>query len=297
IQNPPNYAVVSLLAGTDAPSLPITLSNAGPLAGSSGTKVLPVTSLRWVRPDIVTAYSHFYSVAFQHELFTHTVVSVEYTGSAGQKLYSLENYNRTGFGTFYLGSPAALPPALGGATSRLNGQYSNINERGNGGYSRFNGLIVGLESSNFRGRGLQLTAKYRYSVARDNLSSTFSDSVNNNNLGLLDPFNNKLDYGYADFDIRHTFVGSYNWELPFAKNTKGFVRQALGGWSLNGIYTVQSGSPFTVFDCANGLTVCIRMQPTGPFKTSGSGDPKDTGGRNTFNFIDLSNQKLSSFKD
>jgi len=142
-----------------------------------------------------------------------------------------------------------------------------------------------------------LTAKYRYSVARDNLSSTFSDSVNNNNLGLLDPFNNKLDYGYADFDIRHTFVGSYNWELPFAKNTKGFVRQALGGWSLNGIYTVQSGSPFTVFDCTNGLTVCIRMQPTGPFKTSGSGDPKDTGGRNTFNFIDLSNQKLSSFKD
>jgi len=296
IQNPPNYAVVSLSV-PDVPSLPITSSNAGPLAGSSGSKVLPVTSLRWVRPDIVTAYSHFYSVAFQRELFSRTVVSAEYTGSAGEKLYSLENYNRNGFGTFYLGSPAARPPAIGGTTSRLNGQYSNINERGNGGYSRFNALILGLESSNFRGRGLQLTAKYRYSVARDNLSSTFSDSVNNNNLGLLDPFNNKLDYGYADFDFRHSLSVGYNWELPFAKNTKGFARQILDGWSLNGIYTATSGAPFTVFDCSNGLTVCIRMVPTGPFKTSGSGNPKDTGDPNNFNFIDLSNQTPSSFKD
>src|SRR3989475_10342997 len=60
IQNPPNYAVVSLSV-PDVPSLPITLSNAGPLAGSSGSTVLPTTSLRWGRPDIVTAYAHFYS--------------------------------------------------------------------------------------------------------------------------------------------------------------------------------------------------------------------------------------------
>src|SRR4029434_901359 len=166
-----------------------------------------------------------------------------------QKLYSLENYNRTGFGTFYLGSRTPLPPALQSpgntTTSRLNGQYSNINERGNGGYSRFNALLVGLESSNFRGRGLQLTAKYRYSVARDNLSSTFSDSVQDNILALLDLVKKKLEYGYADFDIRHTFVGSYNWELPFAKNTKGFARQALYGWALNGILTTPCVSPVT----------------------------------------------------
>jgi len=301
IQNPPNYAVVSLLAGTDVPSLPITLSNAGPLAGSGGTKVLPTTSLRWVRPDITTAYSHFYSVSFQRELFSRTVVSAEFTGSVGQKLYSLENYNRTGFGTFYLGSPAALPPALqtpgNTTTSRLNGQYSNINERGNGGYSRFKGMIVGLESSNFRSSGLQLTAKYRYSVARDNLSSTFSDSINNNNLGLLDPFNGKLDYGYADFDVRNALSVAYNWELPFAKNTKGFARQILDGWSLNGIYTASTGAPFTVFDCSNSLTVCIRLTPTGSFRTSGNGNPKDTGNPNEFNFIDLSNQTPIKFKD
>jgi hypothetical protein len=297
IQNPPNYAVVALTNGKEVPTLPITLSNAGPLAGSSGSAPLLPTSLRWVRPDIVTAYAHFYSASFQHELFSRTVVSAEFTGSAGEKLNSLENYNRNGFGTRYLGSTVARPPAIGDVTDRLNGQYSSINERGNGGYSRFNALILGLESSNFRSSGLQLTAKYRYSVARDNLSSTFSDSVNNNNLGLLDPFNPKLDYGYADFDFRHSLSVGYNWELPFAKNTKGFARQILDGWSLNGIYTATTGAPFTVFDCTNGLTVCLRLVPTGPFKTSGSGNPKDTGNPNEFNFIDLSNQTPSDFTD
>jgi len=297
IQNPPNYAVVSLLAGTDVPSIAVTPNNAGPLAGTGGTKVLPTVSLRWVRPDIVTAYSSFYSLALQRELFSRTVVSVEYTGSAGRKLYSLENYNRTGFGTFYLGSTVARPAAIGGSVSRLNGQYGNINERGNGGYSNFNGVVVGLDSTSFRSTGLQLTAKYRYSVARDNLSTTFSESANAANLGLLDPFNNRLDYGYADFDVRHIFVLSYNWEIPFAKNTKGFVKQIFHGWSLNGIYTAQSGSPFSVFDCSNAITVCIRMVPTGAFKTSGSGNPKDTGDPNRFTYIDLSNQKTSDFTD
>ena len=297
IQNPPNYGVVSLLAGTDVPSIPITLNNAGPLAGSGGTKVLPTVSLRWVRPDIVTAYSHFYSVGVQREILPRTVVGIEYTGSKGEKLYSLENYNRGGFGTQYLGSTVARPPAIGGTTNRLNGQYGNINERGNGGYSRFNGLIVSIDSSNLHGTGLALTAKYRYSVARDNLSSTFSESANNNNLGLLDPFNPKLDYGYADFDIRHTFVTSFTWDLPYAKNTKGLLRQALDGWSLNGIFTAATGTPFSVFDCTNGITVCIRLVPTGSLTTSGNGNPPTTGDPNRFKFIDLSNQKTSSFTD
>jgi hypothetical protein len=299
IQNPPNYGVVSLLAGTDVPSIAVTTNNAGPLAGSSGTKVLPVVSLRWVRPDIVTAYSHFYSAGIQHELFSRTVVGIEYTGSAGEKLYSLENYNRTGFGTQYLGSRANLPAAIGGTTSRLNGQYGNINARANGGLSRFNAMIASIDSTNFRNSGLQLTAKYRYSVARDNLSSTFSQSANNFNLGLLDPFNPKLDYGYADFDIRHTFTSGFNWELPWAKGSSGLARQIFDGWSFNGVFTAGTGTPFTFFDCTNGITVCLRLVPTGSLKTSGSGTGPDSGEGvpNRFKYIDLKGQTTSSFTD
>ncbi len=53
IQNPPNSAVVSLVAGTDVPSIfPISADNAGPLAGTGSVKGLPRTSLRFVDPNI-----------------------------------------------------------------------------------------------------------------------------------------------------------------------------------------------------------------------------------------------------
>src|SRR5262249_54851252 len=58
IQNPPGYAVVSLLAGTDVPAIPITTNNAGPLAGAGATQLPPVT-LRHVDQNITNAYAHF----------------------------------------------------------------------------------------------------------------------------------------------------------------------------------------------------------------------------------------------
>lgn len=305
IQNPPNYAVVSLLAGVDVPgAIPVTTNKYGPLAGSSGSTILPVSSLRWVRPDIRTAYSTFYSGGIQHELTNRTVVSLEYSGSAGQKLYSLENYNRNGFGTFYLGSNAARPAAIGGSVSRLNGQFGNINARANGGFSRFNSLTASIESANLSNLGLQFTAKYTYGVARDNLSSTFSESFNNNNLGLLDPFANRLDYGYADFDIRQRFTSGFNWDLPFGKSGGLLAKNAIGGWTLSGIFVARTGTPFTVFDCNTATaTVCIRAINSG-LNFTGASNPKaddasDDGvvTPNRFNFVDLSKYTLSNFTD
>ena len=55
IQNPPNYATIVLNAGVDLPTIPISVSNAGPLAGNSGSKILPNVSLRFVDNNIKTA--------------------------------------------------------------------------------------------------------------------------------------------------------------------------------------------------------------------------------------------------
>jgi hypothetical protein len=99
--------------------------------------------------------------------------------------------------------------------------------------------------------GLYFQAAYTWSKSIDNGSgSTFQDELN----GLLD-FGNQFDprdnRGLSDFDRKHRFVLSYNWELPFRKwfgiEDKGFGR-VLSGWSLNGIYTAQSGTPFNIFD-------------------------------------------------
>ncbi|MDQ1610714.1 MAG: hypothetical protein QOG00_645 [Pyrinomonadaceae bacterium] len=288
IQNPPAQTVVALTAGVEVPSLSISRNNSGPLAGSGTTIRLPGASLRHVREDITNAYAHFWSAALEREVGRGTVASIEYSGSAGRDLYSLENINRTGTGLVYLNSTTPTP--TGGASSRLNGQYTNINTRANNGYSNYNALVFGIESNNFRNRGLQFTARYTLSRAKDNLSSTFSDSNANASLGLLDPFDPKLDYGYADFDARHRFVSSFNYEVPYFDTVDSkFVRHLLGGFALTGIFTARTGNPFTVFDCTTANSgACPRYRPAGGASVNfdGTGNPASVGA-NAFSYLQL----------
>jgi hypothetical protein len=286
IQNPPNNATVAIRAGVDVPagSLPITLDNLGPLAGSGITKSFPPTSLRAVDPNIHNAYAHFWSAAFQHQLASSTVVSAEYTASAGRSLYSIANINRTGAGHVYLGDARAF--------NRLNTSGpTSINFRGSDGRSNYNALILSLDSTNLRNKGLRLTARYTYSQAKDNLSDVFSSPDNQFNLGYLDPFNPDLDYGFADFDVRHRFTSSFTWDVPHVSSAKGFVNQVVNGWELTGIFSMRSGTPFTVHDSSGVFGAYIRGLLNGPVNFRGSvnhdavGDPDIP---NRYKYIDLS---------
>lgn len=301
IQNPPAYAVVTINPGdpgfSTIPAPPPT-NNFGPLGGSGGTAALPgLINIRHINEHIKNAYAHFWSASFQREVFNRTVASVEYSGSAGRGLYDLTNDNRAGSACIYIGASQCFTAA--NPNGLLNTKYYPLNTRGNKGFSNYKALIASLESSNLRNLGLQLTARYTLSVTKDNLSSTFSDSSNNFNLGLLDPFDPKLDYGYSDFDTRHRFVGSMNWELPYFKNdSNAFVKHALGGWALTGILNIRSGQPFTIFDCTNAaFEVCARLVPTGsiPFKVSSN--PAGTTQPNEFKLIDLSGQTPGNYSN
>jgi hypothetical protein len=284
IQNPPNYATVAIRAGVDVPSIPITLENFGPLAGSGISKSLPPTSLRAVDPDIHNAYAHFWSFAIQRQIWNNTVVSSEYTGSAGRNLYSIANINRSGTGSIYLGDARAL--------NRLNvSGPSSINFRGSDGRSNYHALILGMDSSNLRNLGLRVTGRYTYSFARDNLSDVFSSPANQFNLGYLDPFNPNLDYGFADFDVRHRFVGTFVYEVPKVANAKGVLNQLVNGWEVTGILNLRSGTPFTVWDSTNGFGAFMRAELNGPVSFRGSINHDSVGvpgAPNTYKYIDIS---------
>jgi outer membrane receptor protein involved in Fe transport len=288
IQNPPNYAVVSIGPGDVGGNLPVTTANAGPLAGSTGTKVLPITSLRAVNPNMKTAYAHFWSGALEHEITKSAVLSLEYTGSKGVGLYSIDRENLPGSANVFLKTP--------GSSTRLNPQYSAINYRTADGFSNYNAMIAEVRSQNLFKSGLGLTFNYTYAHALDNLSSTFSELGNNiYNLGLLDPTNPSLDKGNADFDIRHRLSLSGIWDVPFAKNMKGPARQILGGWSFAPIITAHTGAPFTVWDCSNptGSGLCNRMLvvSASALKTTNSGTLTPIpNAPNQFTYLDLSAQ-------
>ena len=255
IQNPPNYAVISIINGTDtAPnSLAVTTDPAGPLAGSGVVKAIPKVSLRAVNPDIRTSYAHQYGLTLEREIRHGLLVGFDYSGSYGEKLYDIANINRVGSGNHYLGDSEALL----GETRLKATQYSNINFRSDDGKSHYNALVARVGMRNWANTGLTLDANYTYSHCLDELSDTFSSSGNQFNLGYLDPFNPKVDYGNCYQDIRHRFTAQGIWEVPFGKHMSGWKKQIADGWSISPVFTAETGSPFTVYDCTNGFTVCM----------------------------------------
>jgi hypothetical protein len=221
----------------------------------------------------------------QRELLRNTVMAVEYSGSRGDKLYSIAALNERGFGCIYLGDCVNGDPTL--RRSRLNNQFTGINLRGNGGDSWYNGLNTRFQTSNLLNSGLTLTANYTWAHAMDTLSSTFSELNQNNNLGFLDPFNPRLDKGDADFDVRHRIVVSGTWDVPAFKNQQGAFGRVLGGWSMSPIFTAQTGYPFTIYDCSAPTTsLCARYVPSGgPLPLIGNKDPSTPTGPNLFDYL------------
>jgi len=280
IQNPP-----AQFNSVFNPGGPVSTSNLGPFAGT-GTRSLPPPSLRYVRQDIPTAYTQSWNLGLQRELMKNTLLAVDYLGAHGVKEYSLENLNQTGFGVLYEGTD----PVTNSPLDRLNRQYGNMNTRGANGFSHYNAVNFRVASNNLLNQGLDINVNYTYSHTIDNLSSTFSETPQTINLGLLDPLNPGLDRASADFDARHRIAISAVWELPYAKGTHGIFKRVLDGWQFAPIYTARTGNPFAIFDTTNfnGFdTVFGRYIPSTPIATTGSTSGPDQGG-NVFNYLRLS---------
>ena len=289
IQNPPNYAVVSLTAGSDVASMPVYTDNAGPMAGT-GSKALPLVSQRAIDQYMKPAYAETWSLALERRVTPNAVFQVSYSGSHGIHLYDIANINLSGTGADYLGDARGA--------NRLNYQYSNMNYRGSQGYSRYHSLNLKYQASNLFNKGLTATVNYTWAHSLDNLSSTFSESYGGQSglyqLGYLDAFNPQLNFGNSDFDVRHRVVVSENWDSPWFKNDSNRLkRYGLGGWGVGSILNIRGGMPFSVYDCTNfNGSSCPLWVPSQPVKLTG-GAHTATGGDfspNLYNYITLPNQ-------
>jgi Carboxypeptidase regulatory-like domain len=107
---------------------------------------------------------------------------------------------------------------------------------------------------------LQLTVGHRYAKGLYWQSAyTFSkeiDDVSNATVSFDTRFNDQKiardSRGLGDFDRRHRFVTTAVYELPFYAHAQGLTGNALGGWQVSVVLTLQSGLPFTPIDSAGG---------------------------------------------
>ncbi len=283
IQNPPNYAVLIVGSGNN-PLTPITanvdqFAALGSVSGQSYS-----SSARALDQNLRTAYANVWNANIQRDIANNFVASIAYAGSNGIELYSINNINRRGSGVL-LGRPGRLNPTI-----------SNINFRSNDGHSNYHSLQARLDSRYIKSAGLQFTAAYTWSHAIDNESSTFGDSyllsrVGAGLLGFQDAFNPSGDKGDADFDVRHRFVASFNWDVPFVRGLGNHpLKFLLDGWAANGVVSFRTGVPFTVFDTGqpdNDGSQAIRPLVVGPLAQTLDSPRPVSGTGGTFDFLDL----------
>ena len=166
-----------------------------------------------------------WSFGIQRQLSNSTGLDVQYLGSHSLHL------DRSFFNnTPYFPGPGAINPR------RPNQLFGQIRTISNDLISNYHHLAISLHQRLFH--GFQVEANYTWAHALD----VTSDS--NNGGAPMNPYNWRQDYGNAPFDIRHRFLATYMYAIPIPATTNKFLKTAFGGWQLNGITTLQGGTPF-----------------------------------------------------
>lgn len=143
------------------------------------------------------------------------------------------------------------------ARLRRNQQFAQILYLDNGGDSNYHSLQLTFRKR-FDRQGVLMNGSYTLGKSIDNLSidpvaaTAGGGLTTTNSRTPADGRNYDNERARSDFDQRHVFNMSGIYELPFGRGktllgtANPFVNAVVGGWSLNGIFTYQSGEPFTV---------------------------------------------------
>jgi hypothetical protein len=129
--------------------------------------------------------------------------------------------------------------------------YSSVGEIAGIANSSYNAMQISLKKR--LGQGLSFLLSYTLSKTLDdastfNITGSASQSTAGENDLAQNPFNVKSEYGRSMFDARHRFVASYQWNLPWFSHSQAWYGRVLGNWQVNGITTLMSNTPFTVYD-------------------------------------------------
>lgn len=205
-----------------------------------------------IDPNIKTPQTTQFNVTLERGFARDYVIGLSYVGSRGKKLYIREQINPS-LGTF--GFAGTLrPEGLGTLNTTQFGIIPNVTTANANARRLNNDVQLGLTQLTSGGTSQydSFQANFQKRFSDDGLTFqlayTFSKSITDADTqrGQLDLLNRSFGRGLSSDDKPHRFVGSFIYELPFFKNTSGFVNRLLGGWSIGGIYQYQSGDLITV---------------------------------------------------
>jgi hypothetical protein len=261
---------------------PLNSSAKNPDPNIDWSQFEPITGL----PNYLTTnripYTEEYMLSLERGLGNNTVFSLNYVGTQGHRLLVIEEANPGDPALcLFLSNKANLAPlqtpcgpfgedtqyitstgqVFNGTRGPLGSNFGSNANQATIGNSNYNALQVTLRHTS---KHLTVLAGYTFSKSEDQ-SSNLGEAVN-----PLDP---ALSKALSAFDVKHNFVVSYNYQLPFEqlfRVSNGWTR----GWELSGITHFSSGLPVTLVNF--GDNSLLGSEPNG-INNFGVDEPDYTG--------------------
>jgi hypothetical protein len=262
---------------------PLNTSANHPDANVDWSQFEPITGLPNYPTTNRIPYTEEYMFSLERGFGSDTVLSVNYVGTQGHRLLVLEEANPGNPSLcLFLSNPANLAPGqtpcgpfgedttyttstgkiYNGTRGPLGSNFGSNANQATVGNSNYNALQVTLRHST---RRLNLLAGYTFSKSEDD-SSNVGEEVN-----PLDP---GLSKALSAFDVKHNFVVSYSYEIPFERLFRA-TNRLTEGWELSGITHFSSGLPVTLVNF--GDNSLLGSEPNG-INNFGIDEPDYAGG-------------------
>ncbi len=213
------------LAINTANGKPNNFSNMG-YAGEQNTPILSAA----FKGFSSTSSSGYASGTFVTDL-QEGIAGTMASSLAGSSVY-LGNLISSGYPSNFF----QVNPTLAGASAYVTA---------NGGFSNYNAIQV--EIRHRFSNSIQFSANYVYMKSMTNMYVDSSTDAQN----YVTLRNYNLNKTISPYNIPNQFKANFIYELPFGPGhamttSNGFVNRVIGGWQLEGIIRVQSGSPFVL---------------------------------------------------
>ncbi|HLK65757.1 MAG TPA: TonB-dependent receptor [Bryobacteraceae bacterium] len=193
------------------------------------------TKTVYIDKTIRTPYVQNWHLTIQRELAKDLLLDVGYVGNHSVGLWVNEDFNQ------------ALPNLAGQnlplKVRRPNAQFDYIDANFGAGFSSYEGLQVKLEKR--YANGLTFLNSFTWSKAIDNASGALEAA--NGDFQAVNLFDSRSQKGLSGYDQPFNDTFSAVYDLPFghsrryASSLPPVLDAFLGGWTLSGINTMQSG--------------------------------------------------------
>ena len=197
---------------------------------------------------IPTIYN--YSFGIQAQLPFKTALDVSYVGNTGRHL----SWSRP----------------LNFLTPEQQAAHVGVDPRPFLPYRGLNGINIVEPGATSSYNSMQMAVRRRLGDLSYNVAYTLGKIIGYGNEGIAGSFQNPLniraDRSELEESRRHNLVITHNYDLPFFRSQHGLVGRVLGGWSISGLWMINSGRLYGVSMTSAAGQVATRPNLVGDWR-------------------------------